>query len=460
MDNLPNELLVLILNFTNPNKLLQYYQTTKILFNLRSIGLFQIVSVEHVFNILQSASISDDSYSMSIYAKFQIRKLIWNGNYYNQRTDINFINSLSNLTHIKFYNEFSSNVDNLPSSLTNITFGRNFNNSVDYLPPNLIYLKFGFYFDKKINNLPSKLKYLILGDGFNQETNKLPPITHLISFHPVQELPVSVTHLIYKSSCNDIINLPPNIIFLKCNNCEIHNFPNTLRCISFNRLTNIPKTITHIIFMGFVMYPIHDDITHIKFGNPGFNNPIDYLPHNLTHLVFPYEFNQLINNLPKTLTHLTLGRRFNQSVDNLPPNLQVLILGFHFDQSVDNLPSNLQVLVFGHNFNKSINYLPKKLIRLSFGYLFDYPIINLPDTIQYLQLCQDFDNVPTNVISLKLMNNGKSKPVLPPLPKLLYLDIHKELKLSFIPPSVRYLTVSISYVNKIPKTVKFIKLKI
>jgi hypothetical protein len=65
-----------------------------------------------------------------------------------------------------------------------------------------------------------------------------------------------------------------------------------------------------------------------------FNQPVDNLPKNLTHLTFGYEFNQPVDNLPKTLTHLSFGSCFNQSLNKLPENLIFLKLGLNFQQDV------------------------------------------------------------------------------------------------------------------------------
>jgi hypothetical protein len=40
-----------------------------------------------------------------------------------------------------------------------------------------------------------------------------------------------------------------------------------------------------------------------------FNQKVDNLPNNLTHLSFGYCFNKEVNNLPENLTHLSFGRQ-------------------------------------------------------------------------------------------------------------------------------------------------------
>ncbi len=53
-------------------------------------------------------------------------------------------------------------------------------------------------------------------------------------------------------------------------------------------------------------------------------------------------FNQPVDNLPPNLTHLEFGILFNHSVNNLPSNLTVLTFGYVFNQPVDNLPIHIK----------------------------------------------------------------------------------------------------------------------
>ena len=45
-----------------------------------------------------------------------------------------------------------------------------------------------------------------------------------------------------------------------------------------------------------------------------FNQEVNNLSPNITHLTFGWQFNQEVNNLPQNLTHLTFGYDFNQEV--------------------------------------------------------------------------------------------------------------------------------------------------
>jgi hypothetical protein len=99
-----------------------------------------------------------------------------------------------------------------------------------------------------------------------------------------------------------------------------------------------------------------------------------------------YDFNQTVNNLPKNLTHLTFGFLFNQPVDNLPKTLTHLTFGFNFNQQVDNLPCNIKYLSIDCN-SKIINNLPQFIeelvIKTKYGI---YEIVNLPYSLKKITI--------------------------------------------------------------------------
>ena len=68
-----------------------------------------------------------------------------------------------------------------------------------------------------------------------------------------------------------------------------------------DELVDLPNDIEIIIFEN-----IHPNISK-------FNNNVDKLPSNLTHLTFGNDFYQKVDNLPPKLTHLTFGNNFNQN---------------------------------------------------------------------------------------------------------------------------------------------------
>ncbi len=70
-----------------------------------------------------------------------------------------------------------------------------------------------------------------------------------------------------------------------------------------------------------------------------------------------HNFNQSVDKLPENLTHLTLGFCFNKTLNNLPINLLYLdIHSMHFSQNTDNLPNNLVEILIT---KEKIKYLKK-----------------------------------------------------------------------------------------------------
>ena len=96
---------------------------------------------------------------------------------------------------------------------------------------------------------------------------------------------------------------------------------------TFNeKLKDLPEETKIIIF----------DEEYPNYSN--FNQTVDKLPQNITHLTFGFRFNQKVDKLPQSITHLTFSWVFDQTVDNLPQNLTHLTFGYDFNQKVDNLP--------------------------------------------------------------------------------------------------------------------------
>jgi hypothetical protein len=77
------------------------------------------------------------------------------------------------------------------------------------------------------------------------------------------------------------------------------------------------------------------------------------------------EFNQPVDHLPPNLSHLTFGYRFNHEVDHLPPNLTFLLFGYSFNQSIEHLPSSVQHLSVGISFHQPIYHLPSSLTHFT-----------------------------------------------------------------------------------------------
>jgi hypothetical protein len=151
------------------------------------------------------------------------------------------------------------------------------------------------------------------------------------------------------------------------------------RC--FNKeLKNIPEETEIMIFSE----------NYAKYKYSLFNQQIDNLPENITHLTFGYSFNQPVDNLPKKLTHLTFGKSFNQPVDNLLKTLTHLSFGSCFNQSLNKLPENLIFLKLGLNFQQDV-ILPKKIKEIALSYE-NKKINNLPEHIEKIFIYFDIDD--------------------------------------------------------------------
>ena len=117
--------------------------------------------------------------------------------------------------------------------------------------------------------------------------------------------------------------------------------------LNFNEeLKDLPSDTKIIIF--------EEDYNKREYSQ--FNQLVDKLPNNLTHLTFGCYFDKLVNNLPNFLKNLTFGDNFNQKVDNLPNILIYLTFGYCFNEKVDNLPNNLKQLKI---FETPVYYLKK-----------------------------------------------------------------------------------------------------
>ena len=158
-----------------------------------------------------------------------------------------------------------------------------------------------------------------------------------------------------------------------------------------------------------------------------FNKELQNIPENTEIIIFEKEyllyskFNQKVDNLLQNITHIIFNRDFNQKVDNLPKNLTYLFFGNNFNQKVNNLPKNLFCLIFGNSFNQKINNLPKSLFHIDFGYKFTQNIYRIPKSINELSLYNNneyINNIPNHIIKIyiKYSNSNIDKKIenLPP----------------------------------------------
>ena len=121
-------------------------------------------------------------------------------------------------------------------------------------------------------------------------------------------------------------------------------------------------------------------------------------------------YNQLIDWLPNEITHLVIGTDFNQPLKNLPASLKYLAFepdGYyahitHFTNRLDNLPhglEELQLAISGINTYLGENLPPtlKKLVILGFDAKENININNLPDGLEYLF-------IGANIVEIKQIN--------------------------------------------------------
>jgi len=414
MDNLPNELLVLILHFTTSDDLFEIYKSSKFLNVLQIILPIQVSNWSTKNFCLMKKKIN----YITIYEEHTLPlmsssiRAIKLPYFYNpiNNLKINTINNLKNivpnLQRLFLGHNFNHNVDNLPESLTHLTLGNSFNHQLNSLPPNLIFLNIGDRFNSSLDNLPKKLCYLIVGHYFNEKINKLPN---------------SITYLRLGDAFNRrITKLPDNLKYLELGTAfgaGINSWPNDLK---------------KIIFYGnFIMtVKLPDSIEYLKTSS--LRNII--LPLNLLHLEV---FDEDISIVPRTLITLKLSNDFNNPIDNyLPNNLQKLTFGNFFNHPVDNLPSGLLKVRFGDKFNQRINKLPLTIIDLTITN-HEYNLI---------------DDLPPKLI--KFICNSNVKIVIPPILKVLCLNHPKQILDFKIPLSVRYLEIRRQI--DIPRHVKYI----
>ena len=147
----------------------------------------------------------------------------------------------SGIKLIDFGNNFDSKINILPISMEEIILGNKFNQMVNNLPPNLKSIKFGEKFNQMVDNLPSQLEIIIFGSSFNQSIDNLPNSIKYIEFNwvgifslPIHNLPNSLEEIKFNNSfCNEVCELPNGLkkILLGTNFSKPINAPYSLEKI-------------------------------------------------------------------------------------------------------------------------------------------------------------------------------------------------------------------------------------
>eukprot|EP01112_Ceratiomyxa_fruticulosa_P014471 TRINITY_DN4144_c0_g1_i1.p1 TRINITY_DN4144_c0_g1~~TRINITY_DN4144_c0_g1_i1.p1 ORF type:complete len:231 (-),score=25.14 TRINITY_DN4144_c0_g1_i1:543-1235(-) len=127
----------------------------------------------------------------------------------------------SSVTELIFHPSFNKKVTSLPTSLTHITFGVHFNQGMnDRLPPSLTHLVLGNDFSMPIRSLPSSLTHIEFNSVFFDQPidSFLPPNLTYLAFsaqsrfnHPINELPLKLTHLTGMPSISPFPNCQPDL---------------------------------------------------------------------------------------------------------------------------------------------------------------------------------------------------------------------------------------------------------
>jgi len=175
----------------------------------------------------------------------------------------------------------------------------------------------------------------------------------------------------------------------------------------FNRFTNIcirnkvriklPPLVTHLtVHCEYSIKNIPPTVTHLNLSSY-FKGKINNIPPSVTILIltwYPYQFDLIY--IPQNVTHLVFHYQFNQSINNLNlPKIEYLMFGCNFNQPIDNcIPSSIKCLKFGTEFNQPIKgCIPSSVTHLTFGRRFNQPLK---------------DCIPTSVV--KLVFNGTRNP--------------------------------------------------
>jgi hypothetical protein len=499
MDTLSYELLSDVSKYSSNKSLLAFYECTKLLFYLRRMNQIQICSVKNYYNENYDLHISkvipkiphndpkyyDDNYfhpqlklphtvgiaivSQQFIKCTHITKLKYITFRYPSKLD-KFKMIPSSVTHLNMGYFFNSNIiDIFPKSLIYLKFGYNFNKNIDCLKtqtPILQFLQFGHDFGYPVDNLPTSLKYLVFGRRFNQTIDNLPQtLTHIkigerfnqsidklpksVICISLLEMQISVFHSINTYLKNKVQH--PNIHFI------FDNHFNT----SINDLSLLSLSITRLKFGHYFNSPINilpSSLIQIEFGN-NFDQTINNLPINLEIIIFSNNFNQSIDNLPSSVHRIIFKYgKFNQIISKLPESLKYLRLSDNFNHSIDGLITpSLLFIKFGKYFNQPVNNLSSSLKRIIFGDDFNHPIDNLPKSVSCFTFGkyfnQSFENIFFTSLTCYGALNGFTSPTIKKLE--LMADYDFDFK---IPKSVRYLTIHKKYVDRIPKTVKYIEL--
>jgi len=411
MDNLPNELLCLMLSYLPAENNYECSLSSKLLFRLRQFIVANFTNYEN-------SKINDFTQFTN---KFIIRKVAFHEEDEVEKPIPKYA------TYVKFNSFFDKSIDHL--GLTHVTFDDNYNRPINSSTlTHLIFYNMNPLYTEKLNipnlkslatpiwnlipetvthikisnylphlHYPQSIKHMIIDFGlFDDHIKSLPKnITHLriIGLGNPEfacPLPLTLTHISFGNYYNTkIITWPPEIIHIDFGdqyNIPVINLPKTVKRLIFGNnfnqsLDELPSGITHIkLGKNFTkQLPNFNMLTHLNVFNL-IAGRMCVIPITVSHIVIQLTIPELSNNI----THIIFGENFNDEVDNLPLSVINIKFGYLFNKRVDNLPSQLTHITFGKRFNKEIGKLPKGLTHLSFGRYrsdFSHSIEKIPHSV-------------------------------------------------------------------------------
>lgn len=193
--------------------------------------------------------------------------------------------------------------------------------------------------------------------------------------------------------------------------------------VIFNNSFNLP--LYKYLLKNILSYKI------IIFGNY-FNNSIDKLSQNITHLELGRYFTQSLNILYKFkfITHLKIVSKICD-INIFPESLKWLhTSNIYFDNiMINNLPANLLYLTIG---NSNCNNLPCGLIYLKIMRAERYTYYALPMSLKYLDIAHDNNLVNYEVLTYNLPSCLVS----------LSIELYDVLNINNLPQNLCYLKIA------------------
>lgn len=281
----------------------------------------------------------------------------------------------------------------------------------------------------------------------------------------LKTLHYSINNMLHNSHLKNVY-IPHNVIHftLNCTNdtyVNIENFPDNLRSLELinvnitNPINKFPHKLEYltidlefneklidmfkqcqtlktlnVLFCKKKLINLPQSLQNLHLPR-NYNQPLDNLP-KLKKLVIGTDFNQLISGLSDSLEEITFYKTsiFDKNVDNLPKSLKILNLPNFFNQPVDNLP-NLQILTLGNSFNQSIDNLPDSIVVLHLGHPLKFVSRNIKCTRFLALFDKKINKLPKSLKFLRLSKNSYKKN-LNVIPKHNILHDHDEYLELFI----------------------------